>query len=332
MGVASAEAVIVVAIASAVFGLVEVNVVDQGVKTKTVPVYLVIFLFAQIFSLLYVFDALRARNIVQLILHLCLTFMLFLYSILQIPQTRIALGDVTGPCGRFSNCTGPKSLYNTLLGLLVVPPIIFGLALIAFGMLVRQLYVQFGWAVFRLVGASPDMKNMHRAYQTLISLLKLLLFFATSFCIAYLILVTAWDTKKGEFIVTVIALPLVFIVILVCGWALRQENKPIMAVILVIMVTGQAYFIYKLVTLWLPHTSSLYINTKITMAILSIFAIVILFVTFVFACICMSNFDEGLMEAHMNPQNKTSLWSLPANLGLNGDAKVEEGPPRILIE
>lgn len=74
---------------------------------------------------------------------------------------------------------------------------------------------------------------------------------------------------------------------------------------------------YKLATLWLPRTSSLYINTKITMAIFSIFSIIILLVTFIFGCTCMSNFGKGLIEAHQNPENRTSLWSLPANKGWN---------------
>jgi hypothetical protein len=93
---------------------------------------------------------------------------------------------------------------------------------------------------------------MHRAYQTLVSLLKLLFFFATSFCIAvsrfadvwseadwqFLILVIKASSKTAELyvcsgwtdltrsIITIIALPLTPIVILACGWAVRKENKP----------------------------------------------------------------------------------------------------------
>lgn len=337
MSIAAAEAVIVFALAAAVFGLVEVNVKDAGLKIKTVPVYLAIFLLSQVFSLLYVFDALRARNIVQLFLHIWLNLMLLLYAILQIPQTKIALEDVTGSCGDFDRCTGPGSLFNVIQGILIVPPIIFGLALISFGFLSRQLYFQFGWDVFRLVGASPELKRIHRAYQTLLSLLKLLLFFAMAFCLAYLILVTAWSTNRGEFILTVVALPLVIVFILLCGWALRTENKTVMVCLLVIMVAGLAYFIYKLVTLWLPRTSSLYINTKITMAILSIFSIIILLVTFIFGCMCMSNFGKGLVEAHQNPENRTSLWSLPANKGWSRKYNGNEGEsgqmvPQMVIE
>lgn len=134
-----------------------------------------------------------------------------------------------------------------------------------------------------------------------------------------------------------VALPLVIVFILLCGWALRTENKTVMVCLLVIMVAGLAYFIYKLVTLWLPRTSSLYINTKITMAILSIFSIIILLVTFIFGCMCMSNFGKGLVEAHQNPENRTSLWSLPANKGWSRKYNGNEGEsgqmvPQMVIE
>ncbi|ODN94677.1 hypothetical protein L198_04818 [Cryptococcus wingfieldii CBS 7118] len=330
MIIATAEAVIIFGLSSTIFGLV--NVEETDTRTRTLPVYLSIFLLAQIFALLYVFDALRARNVVQaiqLILHLCLNFMLFLYAILQIPQTRIALRDAhedNAECGHFENCIGPHSLWNVVLPLLIIPVIIFTFAIIAFGTLVRRLADEFGWDVYRYTGASTEIKHMLRAYQTLVSLLKLMLFFATAFCIAYLILITAWDSKKAEFIVTVIALPLLFILVLACGWALREENKFVMSAILVLMVAGMAYFIYKLSTLWLPRTSSLYINTRITMAILSIFAILILFVTFIYGIICMSNFGKGLRGVHDNPRNKISVLScLPSGKGgWDGEGELRE--------
>jgi hypothetical protein len=50
-------------------------------------------------------------------------------------------------------------LYNVLQPLLIVAPIILGLCTIAFAVLIRKLYVQFGWAEFHLVGASPEMKS-----------------------------------------------------------------------------------------------------------------------------------------------------------------------------
>ncbi|WRT70236.1 uncharacterized protein IL334_007231 [Kwoniella shivajii] len=324
LGVAAFEAITITGIAFGVFGLVQENVQAQGAKVRTVPVYLAVFIMAQIFSVLYIFDGLRARNIVQLIMHLFFNICMLTYSILQIPQTKDALGDETAPdaCGKYERCTGPDSLYNLLERLMIVPPIIFGLCTIAFSIMIKYVHAQFGWAVFHLVGASPELKRAHRHYQAMISLLKMLLFFALAFCTAMLILATAWDARRAEFIITIIAFPLVIIFMLGCGWALRKENKPVMAACLVLMVAGIVYFIYKLATLWLPRTQGLYINTKITMAIFSIFSIIILVATFTLSLVCINDFGKGLIDAHKNPANRTSLWSLPANARL--EKKMEE--------
>ncbi|ORX40555.1 hypothetical protein BD324DRAFT_7537 [Kockovaella imperatae] len=311
MTVAASEALVVFAVAFTAFGLIQVNIETPGPKTKTVPVYLSNFIFAQIFSLLYVFDALRARNIVQLGLHLCFQFCIWLYSVLQIPQTANAFkGTPQDLCGSFERCTGPHSLFNMIKKLYIVTPIVIGVCSIVFAVLVHRLHVQFGWAVFYLVGASPDVKRYHREYQSLISLLKLLFFFATAFCIAYLVLVATETSMTAEFVVTIIAIVLVPFVMLACGWALRKENKSLMAICLVFMVAGLAYFIYKLASMFLPSTENLYINTKITMTIFSVFAILILMATFSYGVICFSNFGKGLMETHHHPDNRTSLWTL----------------------
>ncbi|WVQ66989.1 uncharacterized protein L199_005181 [Kwoniella botswanensis] len=315
MAVAAFEAVVITSIAFAVFGLVQANIKSQNAKVRTVPVYLAVFIMAQIFSLLYIFDALRARNIVQLIMHLFFNLCMLIYSILQIPQTKNALSNDNAPgaCGSFERCTGPDSLFNLLQKLMIVPPIIFGLCTIVFCVLIKFIHKVWGWSVFRLVGAQPELKRAHRHYQTMISLLKMLLFFGLAFCTAMLILASAWSAKRAEFIITIVAFPLVILFMLGCGWALRKENKPMMAACLVLMVAGIAYFIYKLATLWLPRTEGLYSNTKITMAIFSIFSIIILLATFILSLLCINDFGKGLIDAHRNPENRTSLWSLPAN-------------------
>ncbi|WWC72007.1 uncharacterized protein I206_105966 [Kwoniella pini CBS 10737] len=327
MATAAFEAVVITGIAFAVFGLVQANIQAQNAKVRTVPVYLAVFIMAQIFSVLYIFDGLRARNIVQLIMHLFFNLCMLVYSILQIPQTKDALSDengVPGACGNFENCTGPDSLFNLLQRLMIVPPIIFGLCTIMFCVLIRYVHAQFGWAVFHLVGASPELRKAHTRYQTMISLLKMLLFFALAFCTAMLILASAWSAKKAEFIITIIAFPLVIFFMLGCGWALRKENKPIMYVCLVLEVAGIAYFVYKLATLWLPRTEGLYSNTKITMAIFSIFSIIILLSTFLLSLLCIGDFGKGLIDAHRNPENRTSLWSLPANARFEKKLEVAE--------
>ncbi|RSH79858.1 uncharacterized protein EHS24_009521 [Apiotrichum porosum] len=337
MGTAVVESVIVCAIAFTVFGLVETRVTTNTAKTKTVPVYLSIFILARLFSCVYSFDALYARNVVQLCLHIFFEFCMLTYAILEIPQTRNTFGhlDMDEACVALANggfdCIGPGSLYWLLERLMIVPPIVIGLSTIIYIILAVRLYREYGWVVFKLVGASPNLKRMHRHYQTLVSLLKLVTFFATAFCIAYLILVTSIHQNRAEFIITIVALPLSMLILLLCGWALRHENTPTMCVCLVFMVAGQAYFIYKFASMWIARTENLYINTKITMAIFAVFSIVILTTTFIYSCICMSNFHNGLRDLHMDPMNQTSVFShVPKSKDKKSEKAAQDSLPLVI--
>lgn len=126
------------------------------------------------------------------------------YAILEIPQTRNAFKgldlqdgcvmrdgvlvsvapDLCSALLTAQDCVGPGSLYSLLEKLMIVPPIVIGLATIAYAFLARHLYFQFGWAQFKLVNASLDLKKLHRDYQLQVSLLKLVAYFSTAFCIS----------------------------------------------------------------------------------------------------------------------------------------------------
>lgn len=83
----------------------------------------------------------------------------------------------------------------TLQNVLIWPPIVTAFATVVYCILARRLYVQFGWDECRLLNASPTVKRgssargalmagIHRHYQTMVSLLKMLTFFASAFCMA----------------------------------------------------------------------------------------------------------------------------------------------------
>ena len=122
---------------------------------------------------------------------------------------------------------------------------------------------------------------------------------------------------------------------------------------------------YKLASMFLPVASDLYINTRVTMVLfgtlhrlhsdgnrglhhprhtddIACFAIIILVATFINGCLCLSNFDKGLLQAHsklgppcdhpnditgreskltcaVDPANKTSLWSIPDQMSRSAD-------------
>ncbi|CAK9782918.1 unnamed protein product [Cutaneotrichosporon oleaginosum] len=236
------EAVTVTALAMAAFLVMVTRMPPSNKQTLGVSVYMAIFvlgryvppppppppsprpLFAvshSLFSLLYSLDAIRARNVIQL----CM----FVYAVTEIPQTRSALRNLDDaracvPRGGTYDCLGKGSLYFILLNILVWPIVITAIATAGYVFLARRLYVQFGWEEFRILNASIGLKRMYRTYACMVSLLKLLAFFASAFCMAYIVLITALWRDKTELIITVIALPVFYPTIAVTGWALITED------------------------------------------------------------------------------------------------------------
>lgn len=58
-----------------------------------------VFILARLFSCFYSYDALRARNIIQLGLHILLQLGILAYAIAEIPQARLSLRGLNHPGG-----------------------------------------------------------------------------------------------------------------------------------------------------------------------------------------------------------------------------------------
>ncbi|KLT40956.1 hypothetical protein CC85DRAFT_248507 [Cutaneotrichosporon oleaginosum] len=314
-------------------------------QTLGVSVYMAIFVLGRLFSLLYSLDAIRARNVIQLVLHICFQLCMFVYAVTEIPQTRSALRNLDDaracvPRGGTYDCLGKGSLYFILLNILVWPIVITAIATAGYVFLARRLYVQFGWEEFRILNASIGLKRacrasrlttgMYRTYACMVSLLKLLAFFASAFCMAYIVLITALWRDKTELIITVIALPVFYPTIAVTGWALITEDAALMLVSLFLLFAGEAYFVYKLASLWLPRTAKLYTSTRATLAVFSAFAILVLLAVLGNGVACLLNFGKGLLPAHQERRQRAAAVFQPSVAREKGQERhVEE---RLVIE
>jgi hypothetical protein len=60
---------------------------------------------------------------------------------------------------------------------------------VLFVLLSYRLYKEFGWKMFKRIGADPIMKSMYRDYQILLLLTKFDVFFVLAFGIQFLVLI-----------------------------------------------------------------------------------------------------------------------------------------------
>ncbi|KAF8329159.1 uncharacterized protein EI90DRAFT_3146049 [Cantharellus anzutake] len=295
MGTVVIQAVVVLTMVGITFGLVESHVsTTSNANLRTLPCYFALFILAQLFHLVLTFDALRLRNIIQVIGLLLFQGAITIFAGIQIEQTHTAL--VTNPganCQQYYvTCSGPGSLWSVLAPFQVVTPVISGVSFIILCYFAWKLYHEFGWAVFRMVGADPQLKNMFRYYQIMIVLLKFDYFAFIGVTMQLLILVVTHNS--AQFVLTIIALPVVFVLLLACGVAVTKEIKWLMLISMALMLTSEAYFIYKFTRLFEPQTKGEYVTTRKTLGVFLGAAFLLLLSTFCVSIKCFRDFNKGL--------------------------------------
>ncbi|KAG8747402.1 hypothetical protein FRC10_001073 [Ceratobasidium sp. 414] len=305
------QSIIVLTMVAIAFGLVESNLdtTDEayGNKLKTLPCYFAMFGLAELFELVMGLDALKLRNIIQLIGILIFHAMLIVSAVLQIRQTKTALVDPTNLQGvrlnpedscvgdGYKTCSGPDGLHALVSKFLIVVPIVLSASLLGMCYFVRELYLEFGWAVFHAIGADPRMKEMYRWYQIMICLLKFDFFCFVALTMQLLIVVL--NKRSTEFGLTVAAIPIVLLLLVACGIAVKREIKWLMTCSLVLMLGAQAYFLYKFSRLFIGQTRAQYVSTRATLATVSIIAFLMIFASFAVGLRCFADFDKGLKKS-----------------------------------
>jgi len=233
------------------------------------------------------------------------------------------------------NCDVPGSLWRNILPFLVVTPCIIAASWLVILFWVKQLFDEFGWAIFHIVGANPKIKNMYQYYQVEICLLKFDFFFFTGVTMQLLIVVLS--RNSAEFGITIAAIPIVLGLLMGAAMAVRREIKWLMSIALVMMLAAETYFIYKLVRFYEPSSRDQYSTTRDTLTVFTIVAFLLLFATFAVGLRCFSDFDRGLLPSKSHEVNNRPKYSLKGDSADMSQRQSSYGggavlAPRISIE
>ncbi|KAI9101281.1 hypothetical protein DFS34DRAFT_592163 [Phlyctochytrium arcticum] len=268
----------------------------QG-PTRGVPVYLIIFILAQLFQIYLCWDAIWRKNTIQtasfVVLHLLICF----YAVFQYSQ----MIDLVKNDTQFSP-TDQRTVESVLLAI----PIILGVFSLLFALCAYKLYLEFGWKIYKKIGADPQMRNMYRSYQFFIMLLKLDVFFVLGFGIQFLVLVI--QKNDPEFALTIAALPIMMLVLILAVYGLKREDRYIMALFCCGVLLAMAYFIFKLVRIYMRKNEPQYSDTKHYLTFFACLSLAVMIMTFVNAIICYRNFGKGLKEhIHNNRRHSNGV-------------------------
>jgi hypothetical protein len=152
------------------FGTFQTNlgtvVGDDSIQSqaRTIPTFLTLLIFAFIYQLVLVWDALRMKNTIQII-GICLSNVAFLvYTAIQIDQIQRAIG-VLQSIGALKQGPGVKDVWLSTRPFLITIPIIIAVSTMAMSFIAWKLYQEFAWDILKQIGADYRMKQRFLHYQ-----------------------------------------------------------------------------------------------------------------------------------------------------------------------
>lgn len=154
------------------------------------------------------------------------------YAVIQIQEIQQSLPKGT---------TGISHIPIDVLTLII--PIVISVAELAYCVLGWWIYTEFGWKVYKYLGADRRIKTMYAHYQIFLCLVKFDLFFWVGFSVQFIWLVLNKD--GAEYYLTCAALPLSLIVLIEGHLAARYENRMMMWTFMGGCVAALVYFVYK---------------------------------------------------------------------------------------
>jgi len=256
-------------------------------------------------------DAVYNRNTLQVFCLTAFNLSFMVYSIIQIGEIREIGGVVSEQTG-ISNI--PINVLTTII------PCVIAAAELAYIGLGWKIYTEFGWQVYKFLGADRQIKKMYAHFQVFECLVKFDVFFWVAFCVQLIWLVL--QKQDWEYYVTVAALPLSIIVLVEGNLAARHENKWMMCTFISGCFGALVYFVYKLAKVIILR-GTVFARTWKSLIIFSVLSIIMLLITIVFAGILMYNFDRGL-KTQLAKKSKLKT----GGLARRGTEYVHRGPMR----
>ncbi|KAG0051085.1 hypothetical protein BGZ83_004117 [Gryganskiella cystojenkinii] len=280
---------------------------DTNNSSRAIPAYLIVFVFAQLFQFVLAWDAVRAQNTIEMIGIVIFNLCCFAYSIFEISQTRDSLDR---SASFFYSPADVEVLKSSLTGLLYAVVAIIGLSQCLVTWLAYQLFQEFGWKIYKKIGADPNTKKMYRAYQIYLVLIKVDLFFFVGFSIQFIYLTLTNRSADPEYWLSIIVLPITIVLLYIAVYAVRHESRRWMSFFIVAMLCGVAYFVFKVVRMYFGDKVNRYIGIKNFLTLFAALCLVTILVTIANAAVCYRNFGKGLkthlMKDHRDTQNSTS--------------------------
>lgn len=161
------QAIIALAIEGYVFGNFETSLKNGSGRltaSRTIPTYLALFIFGFVYQLLLVWDALRAKNTIQVIGLCFYNVGMLVYSAINMNQVDEAIRVLIQPPNG-----GPPTIeedaWSDLKPFLIAAPCVIALGTVLLSFIAWKLYHEFAWTIYKNISADLQLKRRYLTFQ-----------------------------------------------------------------------------------------------------------------------------------------------------------------------
>ncbi|GAA6007961.1 hypothetical protein JCM11491_006557 [Sporobolomyces phaffii] len=294
----------------------------QRNEKSVLPVYLGLFVLAHVVQLVLAFDALVAKNTIQVLALLIFNTLFVTPPSRSVPsnggaqqlEEELALIGVVEFVPEQINEIRELIEEPVLKILVWFIPGMISLTEVIYLLTIFPLYKEFGWSVFKRIGADRRIKRCFLWYQVYLCMLKFDYFFFIAFSLQLVFLVPT--QTNAERWLTVAALPVTLLILVLGYFAVKREHKGWFYGFGVGCTLGCAYFVYKLFIISRDRETDYKLVFK-SLTVFAAFSLAALLWTSVSAVVCFHNFGRGL-KYHMTRQALSSTSQLDLKSGFGG--------------
>lgn len=271
----------------------------QGPGSYVIPVNFGIFALGNIYQAVLAFDALRLKNNLQLWGICALNACSFVFGIMRVRQTQRTASNLA-----LSEALGNRPLvdrsvnyWRQIQPVLWASASIVGICSLVSSVLAFLLQREFRWVIYRHISGSLEMLRRYLAYQVLLVLLRLEIFFLVGFIILFGFIKVHF--VEPEFGLTIAIFPAMVIQIACTVLSTKAENY-LGAIVAIILRLGEMAYLASRVVLLSGGGTMSHTLLQDEMLLFAAAALALSSLTCLNAMLCTFNFGKGLKPLLQN--------------------------------
>lgn len=145
-------------------------------SVRTIPTYLVLFIFGFLYQIFLCYDSLRLKNTIQVIGLCVFNVAMLIYAAVQVDQIKNAIYNLADPDGVFVTqvyIADPNGLWHRIYPFIVAVACIIALGTVVLSYTAWKLYDEFSWVIYKHISADLRMKHRFLVYQVILMLFDL---------------------------------------------------------------------------------------------------------------------------------------------------------------